>query len=470
MIVPVILSGGAGSRLWPVSRRNFPKPFITLPQGDTLIRRAYRRAVTLADKGCIVTVTHRDLAHLSAGEYEAADCAGTYNTLLLEAEGRETAAAVALAALHVAKVHGDDAVLVVLPADQLVTDEETLRQAVQEAARLAAAGRIVTFGIRPTRPETGFGYVMVADDGKVSFSEKPDIASARTLIETGRAYWNSGMFCFAAATMIRELGRWCPEVLAGAREALASARSSTAPGGLRIDLAKAPFAATPAISIDYAVMEKTDRLALVPCDCGWSDVGSWTAMSDLVEPDGCGNRLVGTIAQEGARNCFVQGSDRVVGLVGVEDLVVVDTPDALLVAHRDRAQDVRSVFARLKGEGHAAAELHRRVVCPWGTYTVLEEGPHYKIKRIDVKPGAALSLQAHRHRSEHWVVVSGVARVINGDREICLTPRQSTYIYSGNRHRLANPGPVPLVLIEVQLGDYLGEDDIVRFDDAYGRV
>lgn len=469
-IVPVILSGGAGARLWPLSRQTFPKPFIALPQGDTLIRRTYRRAAALGNAGHIVTVTNRELAYLTIDEYEAAQREGIRNTYLLEPMGRDTAAAIALAALQVAEADGPDAILLALAADHLIADEAALQAAVRQAATLAADGRIVTFGIVPTGPETGFGYIEANGDRVIRFVEKPDLATATAYVESGSFFWNSGMFCFAAGAMVAAMERHCPDILDGARAALERANVMSGQDRVSIEIDPDSFAATPAISIDYALMEKADNIAFVPCDCGWSDVGSWSAMAELVKPDESGNRVVGETAIEGARDCFVQAEDRLVGLVGVENLIVVDTPDALLIAHKDRTQDVKSVYARLKDAGHVAVNLHRTVHRPWGTYTVLEEGQRFKIKRIEVKPGASLSLQAHRHRSEHWVVVSGTATVVNGDSEIELSTDQSTYIPCGNRHRLSNRYQAPLVMIEVQSGDYLGEDDIVRFDDVYGRA
>lgn len=469
-IVPVILSGGAGARLWPLSRQTFPKPFIALPQGETLIRRTYRRAAALGNAGHIVTVTNRELAYLTIDEYAAAQREGIRNTYLLEPMGRDTAAAIALATLQVAAAEGPDAILLALAADHLIADEAALQAAVQQAAKLAAEGRIVTFGIVPTGPETGFGYIEANGDRVVRFVEKPDLATATAYVESGRFFWNSGMFCFAAGAMVAAMERHCPDILAGARAALERANVMQGQDRVSIEIDPDSFAATPAISIDYALMEKADNIAFVPCDCGWSDVGSWSAIAELVEPDESGNRVVGETAIEGARDCFVQAQDRLVGLVGVENLIVVDTADALLVAHKERTQDVKSVYARLKEAGHVAVNLHRTVHRPWGTYTVLEEGQRFKIKRIEVKPGASLSLQAHRHRSEHWVVVSGTATVVNGETEIELSTDQSTYIPCGNRHRLSNRYQVPLVMIEVQSGDYLGEDDIIRFDDVYGRA
>ena len=468
-IVPVIISGGVGSRLWPISRALHPKPFIPLPGGGTLIRRTYARAAGLAGVDQIVTVTNRDLLFLTADEYAEVVAPGVKNTFLLEPFGRDTAAAVALAALQVAR-DNPDAVLVVLPADHLIMDEAGFGAAVAKAAAIAATGRIVTFGMKAESPETGFGYIEAEGDTVLRFVEKPNAERAAQFIASGRFFWNSGMFCFAARSMIAVMQELCPDVLANARTALEKARTSDAADRTTVEIDKDGFAAVPAVSIDYAVMEKAKNVGFVPCSFDWSDIGSWTVLSKLVPADDSGNRTTGETMLHDVTNCYVHSEDRLVGLVGVSDLLIVDTPDALLIAHKDKAQEVKDLYNRLKTEGHESATVHRTVHRPWGTYTVLEEGPRFKIKRIEVKPNARLSLQAHHHRSEHWVVVSGTAKVVNGQSEILLATNQSTYIPCGHKHRLENPGILPLVMIEVQSGEYLGEDDIVRFDDVYGRT
>ncbi|WP_210266325.1 mannose-1-phosphate guanylyltransferase/mannose-6-phosphate isomerase [Mesorhizobium sp. NZP2077] len=468
-IVPVIISGGVGSRLWPISRALHPKPFIPLPGGGTLIRRTYARAAGLAGVDQIVTVTNRDLLFLTADEYAEVAAPGVRNTFLLEPFGRDTAAAVALAALQVAR-DNPDAVLVVLPADHLIMDEAGFGAAVAKAAAIAATGRIVTFGMKAESPETGFGYIEAEGDTVLRFVEKPNAERAAQFIASGRFFWNSGMFCFAARSMIASMQELCPDVLSNARTALEAARTSDAVDSITVEIDKDGFAAVPAVSIDYAVMEKAKNVGFVPCSFDWSDIGSWTVLSKLVPADDNGNRTTGETMLHDTTNCYVHSEDRLVGLVGVSDLLIVDTPDALLIAHKDKAQEVKDLYNRLKAEGHEAATVHRTVHRPWGTYTVLEEGPRFKIKRIEVKPNARLSLQAHHHRSEHWVVVSGTAKVVNGQSEILLATNQSTYIPCGHKHRLENPGILPLVMIEVQSGEYLGEDDIVRFDDVYGRT
>ena len=469
MIVPVIISGGAGSRLWPLSREQHPKPFIKLPDGETLIRKTFARAAGLPGVERLLTVTNRELLFLAADEFALVDAPGVKLDFILEPVGRDTAAAVALAALSVAETIGRDAVMLVMPADHLIADVAGFSASVKSAAAMAAKGRIVTFGIRPDRPETGFGYLEVEGDRVLRFVEKPDLARAEAYLAGGRHFWNSGMFCFAAGTMLDAMEAHCPDVLAATRTALEAAQTMSGADRTTVELDRDSFSQVPAISIDYAVMEKAADIGFVPAAFDWSDIGSWTAISDLVEADDAGNRVFGQALLHDTGGSYVHSEDRLVSLVGVSDLLVVDTADALLVAHRDRAQDVKAIYNRLKASGSDEASLHRKVHRPWGTYTVLETGPRFKIKRIVVKPGARLSLQSHRHRSEHWVVVAGTAGIVNGDAALVLSTDQSTYIPCGNRHRLENPGTDDLVIIEVQTGEYLGEDDIVRYDDIYGR-
>jgi mannose-1-phosphate guanylyltransferase/mannose-6-phosphate isomerase len=470
-LIPVIISGGAGSRLWPLSREMHPKPFIPLPDGSTLIRKVYARAARLAGVRHVITVTNRELLFQTADEYAEVPAAGVRNSFILEPFGRDTAAAIAVATLHIAEVEGHEALVLILPADHLIPDNDAFGKAVQTAAELAARGRkIVTFGFRAVRPETAFGYIEAEGDKVLRFVEKPDVQSAADYVASRRFFWNSGMFCFPAQTMIAAMETHCPDVLAGAKTALENARKTEAPDRTSLEIEKSSFDQLPAISIDYAVMEKAQEIGFVPCTFDWSDIGSWTAMSELVPADSNGNRMTGEAILHSSTGCFVHSEDRLVALVGVSDLLVIDTPDALLVTQKGRAQDVKVLYNRLKSEEHPTASVHRTVHRPWGTYTVLEEGERFKIKRIEVKPGARLSLQAHHHRSEHWIVVSGAAKVVNGDDEILLTTNQSTYIPCGHKHRLENPGVMRLVMIEVQSGDYLGEDDIVRFDDVYGRT
>lgn len=499
MLIPVILSGGAGTRLWPISREGHPKPFIRLEDGESLLLKTYRRAAAVATAGKeILTVTNRDYYFLSKDEFAAAargDDSGLASQtpyFLLEPCGRNTAPAIAAAALALQARHGDEAIMLVMAADHLIRDEAAFAADVRQATQLAGAGHVVTFGIRPDQPDTGFGYIecgaALAADADVAnsaqaaagknlpgashvqrFVEKPDAATAADYLATGRYLWNSGMFCLSVGVLLSELEKHAPEVLSVAQHCLAASPLMENPNELMQELDNASFASAPDISIDYAVMEHSSRTVVIPASFDWSDIGSWRALQQLVDADEAGNRALGEAMFVDCRNTFVQSENRLIAAIGIEDLILVDTPDAILAVHPDHVQDVRQVVQQLKNDNHEAYRLHRTVARPWGTYTVLEEGRNFKIKRIVVKPGAALSLQLHHHRSEHWIVVQGMAKVSNGERVLYVKVNESTYIPAGHKHRLENPGLLDLVMIEVQSGEYLGEDDIVRFADQYGR-
>jgi mannose-1-phosphate guanylyltransferase len=433
------------------------------------------RAIALPSVAELITVTNRDYYFHTKDVYAGAGVPPPQVAYLLEPFGRNTAAAVALAAMCVEATSGADSTLLVLPADHLIRDAAAFAAAVERAASLARKGWLATFGIVPTRPETGYGYIQfgealdVANTFRVDrFIEKPPLADASSYVATGQHLWNSGMFCFTPAAIVEAFAKHSPDVLDSVRRVWQALKTQVNSAMMEID--PALFAAVPDISIDYAVMEKASNVAVVRGAFDWSDVGSWQAVSALVEPDVDGNRGQGVRVAIATRDTFVHAEDRVVATVGVENLVIVETPDAVLVAHRDHLQRVREVVVELKARGHDAYKLHRTVARPWGAFTVLQEGPGFKIKRIEVKPGGILSLQMHAHRSEHWVVVSGEARVTNGDRVYPLHVNESTFIPLKTKHRLENAGAEPLVMIEVQCGDYVGEDDIVRFDDQYGRV
>lgn len=472
MLIPVILSGGAGARLWPVSREAFPKPFIRLADGSSLLRKTLTRAGRISGVSNVITVTNREYYFLTRDEYAGAP--GNFSHLfLLEPVARNTAPAIAMAAFHAAARYGGETQLLVLPADHLIDNENEFVKAVETARGIARDGSLVTFGIPPTHPETGYGYIEcgapIDDNGscKVArFVEKPGADKANEFLSAGRFLWNSGMFCFRADSFLAALAQ-CSAPLHD--QARACWKATPSPAGDKIDLDPERFGALPDISVDYAVMEHHSKVVVVKGAFDWNDIGSWNSLGALTPADGQGNRTSGETILMNARDCYIQSDSRVVAAVGVDNLVIVDTPDALLVANKDHVQDVKQVVERLKLTNHSAHLLHRTVHRPWGTYTVLEEGPGYKLKRIVVQPGAALSMQLHRHRSEHWVVISGEARVVNGNQELTIQPNESTFIPAGNRHRLCNPGAMDLVIIEVQAGTYLGEDDTVRFDDAYGR-
>lgn len=470
ILIPTILCGGSGSRLWPVSRELHPKPFIRLADGQSLLQKAFLRGAQLPDVAEVLTITNRELFFKTEDEFREVNQAGLGTSFVLEPFGRNTAAAIAAAALNVAKTHGDNALLLVLAADHLIADQEAFAAAVAQASTLALQGKLVTFGIQPDGPETGYGYIEAEGNQVLRFVEKPSVENAQAYVDSGRFLWNSGMFCFAAGSILKAMAQYCPDVLSATQACLEQSRQAVGKSFCQIELDAATFRAVPDISIDYAVMERSDQVAVVPCSIGWSDIGSWTALGDLLDADANGNRVQGEVLLHGARNCTIQSPDRMVGAVGVENLIIVDTPDALLVVNKACAQDVKHIYAALKAKGHQAHKLHRTVHRPWGTYTVLEEGADFKIKRIEVKPGASLSLQMHHHRNEHWIVVSGMAKVVNGDKEFFVNTNESTYIPAGHRHRLENPGLLPLAMIEVQSGQYLGEDDIVRFEDKYGRI
>ena len=475
MIVPVILSGGAGTRLWPVSRSAYPKPFMRMGDGESLLYKTLDRALRLADGGTVLTVTGRDYYFLTRDEYaNHPDADLDRLPFLLEPVGRNTAPAVVLAALHALEQCGADATLLVLPADHLIRDLDTFVADAQRAVALAEDGWLVTFGMPPSGPETGFGYLrmgaaIAGKDGRevAAFVEKPDRETAERYLASGDHVWNSGMFCFRADALIAAAEKTCPDVLAAARACHASESGQSSP----VEFAREAFLAQPDISIDYAIMERASRVAVVPARFDWSDIGSWKAISDMdAETDSAGNRVQGQAIIVESENCYIQSDSRMVAAVGVRNLVIVDTGDAVLVADRERSQQVKIVVDRLRKDNHQAASFHKTVHRPWGSYTILEDGDDCKVKRLTVKPGHVLSLQLHNRRSEHWTVVNGTAKVRIGEREFLLNANESAYIPMNTVHRLENPTAQDIHLIEVQCGDYFGEDDIVRLEDRYGRV
>ncbi|ABK38070.1 mannose-1-phosphate guanylyltransferase/mannose-6-phosphate isomerase [Aeromonas hydrophila] len=463
VLIPAIMCGGSGSRLWPISREQHPKPFIKLSDNQSFLQKAFLRGAKLADIREVLTITNRDLYFKTLDSFKEVNSNEVQTSFILEPYGRNTAAAVASAAVYVRDTYGDDAILLVLAADHLITDQVAFDDAVSCAVELAKTGQLVTFGIKPTIPETGYGYIEATGTSVLRFVEKPTLDKASEYVASGRFFWNSGMFCFKASTMITEMDLHCPEVLSATKTCLDRSELVQSKKVKHIDLDPDTFSHVPDISIDYAVMEKSGNVSVVPCDIGWSDIGSWAAMSDLHRADEHGNTVQGHAILHATSNCYISSEDRVIGAVGIENLVIVDTADALLVAHKENSQDVKLIYNNLKAINNDAFKMHRTVYCPWGLYTLLEAGERFKIKRLEVKPGASLTMQMHHHRNEHWVVLSGVAEVFYEDQVALLTANQSTYIPAGHRHQLKNPGLIDLVMLEVQTGEYLGEDDIIDY-------
>lgn len=480
-IIPVVISGGAGTRLWPVSREAFPKPLMALADGESLLQKTFNRIARVPGVREVLTVTNREIYFLARDTFHGADAASIPCTFLLEPVGRNTAAAIAAAASWVEQKYGGEALMLVLPADHLIDPVESFVTAVMSACSAATQGKLVTFGILPTAPETGYGYIQVeqAAGGAAEaaapvqavrrFVEKPALELARQYVDCGEYLWNSGMFCFSAGTMLAELATYVPDILATATSSVRNGILLASGGERSLELHAEEFATIREQSVDFAVMERSDKVVVVRNDMCWSDVGSWSSVSLLTPQDSDGNRVLGDAVLHNTRHCYIR-SDRVVGAVGLDDLMIIDTDDALLVAHRLHAEEVGHIVQELRRKGNSAYRHHRTVRRPWGSYSVLVEGDRFKVKRIVVQPGQALSLQMHVHRYEHWIVVSGEALVENGGKQGVLRANQSTFIPAGQKHRLRNQGETELVLIEVQCGTYLGEDDIVRFEDKYGRA
>jgi mannose-1-phosphate guanylyltransferase/mannose-6-phosphate isomerase len=473
MLIPVILSGGSGTRLWPLSRELYPKQLLPLVGKGTMLQETLARVSGVADVGAPIVVCNEQHRFLVAEQLREAGSDAA--AILLEPVGRNTAPAVAIAAMAAvtgesASKQGDDHILLVLPADHVIQDVQAFQAAVAIGRKAAAEGKLVTFGVVPTKPETGYGYIRrEAGSGPTyaiaQFVEKPDLATATGYLASKEYFWNSGMFMFSAAKVLDELRALAPAIYDACAQAFTAAKRD-------LDFIRLPakeFGACPSDSFDYAVMEKTHLGTVVSLDAGWSDVGSWSALHEAIPGDTHGNVSLGDVLTEDTSGCYLQSTSRLVATVGLKDHVVVETKDAVLVAPKDRVQDVKQLVAQLKKHGRYETSLHREVFRPWGSYDSIDSGDRFQVKRLMVKPGACMSLQLHHHRAEHWIVVSGTARITRGDETFLLEENQSTYIPLGTRHRIENPGKIPLHIIEVQSGGYLGEDDIVRFEDRYGR-
>jgi mannose-1-phosphate guanylyltransferase/mannose-6-phosphate isomerase len=476
MIVPVILSGGTGSRLWPVSREIHPKPFIRMDDGMSLLQKTANRICAVPGITRLLTITNREHYFKTRDDYEELPALAKIELdYILEPAGRNTAPAIAVAAARLLELLGGDVIMLVMPADHLIEDQSSFAARVQVAARQARQGALVTLGIRPTRPDTGFGYIQkgeslgsTADNlFRVSeFVEKPDAGRATRFLSSGDYLWNAGIFCFSAQTLLDELRQHDVELYESVMYAWQKTNTANEPVELDADA----FSQVASRSIDYAVMEKSDNVLVAECDFGWNDIGTWRSFSEAGQPDDNGNCASDNAVVINSRNTTVRAEDRIVAAVGIEDIIIIDTADAVLVVDRNHVQDVRHVVDHLKSINHESYRLHRTVHRPWGTYTVLEEGPRYKIKRIVLKPHASISLQYHNKRSEHWVVIEGMAEVDDGENSRIINANESTYIPVGQPHRLSNAGDSDLAIIEVQCGDYVGEDDIVRLKDIYGRI
>ena len=467
-ILPVIMSGGSGSRLWPLSRQLNPKQFLPLANDLSMLQVTIQRLIGL-DTTLPILICNEQHRFLAAEQLRQLGLEKA--NIVLEPVGRNTAPAIALAALQTFNA-SEDPILLVLAADHLIKDVGAFQASIQTALPLAQDGKLVTFGIVPTHAETGYGYIEQGDDVGIGgfrvnrFVEKPDLVTAQEYLANGSYFWNSGMFMFRASRYLEELECHRPDILAACRAALAGGSQDM--HFTRVD--EAVFAGCPDESVDYAVMEKTADAVMVPLDAGWSDIGSWAALWDVSDKDQQGNVFKGDVLNQQSRNTYVHADSRLVATVGLDDLVIVETKDAVLVAHKDHVQDVKKIVEQLKSGSRTEHINHREVYRPWGVYDSVDNGHRYQVKRITVKPGAKLSVQMHHHRAEHWIVVSGTARVTNGEKTYLVCENESTYIPIGQIHALENPGVIPLELIEVQSGSYLGEDDIVRFEDKYGRT
>ena len=465
-MIPVIMSGGSGTRLWPLSRKNKPKQFLNLFGDQSLFQDTLNRLSGLSELEAPIIVCNDDHRFMVAEQLQ--EIGSSSAEILLEPCARNTAPAIAIAALK-AQSHGDDPIILVLAADHVIYDQKAFHNAINQAKIAAEQGNLVTFGIIPDCPHTGYGYIEAQNKGVLSkvtaFVEKPNQQKAEHYIASGNYYWNSGMFMFKASTILNELERFSPDMLTSCQQALINAKRDL--DFIRLD--ETTFAQCPSDSLDYAVMEKTDKAVVIPLDAGWSDVGSWSSLWENHDKDENNNVIMGDVIIDKVTNSYIHSEHRLVSALGVDNLVVVETPDAVMIAGKDQAENIKTIVSRLQTEKRDEATTHRKCYRPWGHYDSVDKGERFQVKRISVNPGASLSLQLHHHRAEHWVVVTGTAEVTCGDNVTLVSENESTFIPLGIQHRLHNPGCVPLEIIEIQSGSYLGEDDIIRLDDQYNR-
>ena len=463
-LIQTILSGDPNFRFWPKPGEAQPKAFIRLNDGQTLLQKAFLRGHHLIGLTEVLTVTNRELFFSSEDEYREVNARTVPTNFILEPVGRGTAAALIAAALQVAQTHGGDALMLVLPADHLIERQDVFEAAMAQAFSMAEQGQWVALGVKPTGPETAYDYFELKDQRVTRLHTQPDLAQAKVMAASGHHVWNTGIYCVSAATLLGQASAHAPELVAAVQNCLQHSRASSGRGVSQLVLDASTFGLVPHVSIEEAVLQASSQVALVTCDMAWSDIGQWAELGELTMPDAQGNRSHGTVMLDGSSNCTVQAQGRPVGVVGVDNLLVVDTPDAILVADKQYAPKLGSLLAQLRSQGSAyqsANVVHRS----WGSYHLIHESPGFKIRSLHIKPGASLSLQLHEHRSEHWVVISGLAHIATGDQDIVMTPNRSAYIAAGQKHRLYNPGQMPCTLIEVQSGSYLGEEDVVRFEE-----
>jgi mannose-1-phosphate guanylyltransferase len=469
-LIPVILCGDSGSELWPLARTLHPKPFIQLSNNESLLQKTFNLALNLNSITEIVTVTNRELLFKTHDEFMKTPPSSVELTYLLESTGKGTLPAISIANEYIYGKYGGDATIIVLPTHHIISDLVAFFDAVNIALELALEQSIVALGIKPTSSDTYFDYIEKKQDGLTQFHRKPTSETEKKEVCFENIVWNTGIICFNSHIMRQEMLTHCPDALQIIVDSFSTSNHINAPGYSYYEVDNTYFCELGECSINNALLEKTIHLEVLPCSFDWQDIDSWSSLANVMPTDDNGNHIHGEADIYNVQNCFVKSSDRVTGLVGVDNLVIIDTQDALLVAHKDSAQDVSHIFNALKQRGHGAVDIHTTVNRPWGSYTVLEEGKHHKIKQIEIKPKASISLQLHHHRSEHWIVLQGEAQVINGDEHIVLHQNESTFIPVENKHRLSNQTDDMLIIIEVQTGSYVGEDDIIRFEDAYGRV